>query len=271
MNIHKAVVAVMREIGAIGKDSENVQQKYKYRSVEQVYNRVQPLFAKHGIFSYPKVVENTRETHQTAKGGTLHYAVLTVEYTFAAEDGSSISITVVGEAMDSGDKASNKAMAAAHKYAICQLLNIPYEIVDPDAYTPEWAAALNASVTLGQLNSLKKRWAASRPDIKDKDKLRQAFLDWVRNLIPDEFDATDFRQWRPEDLKRCEQALEEKPDPSGDSSLDFAQWQRSIGKIESAADVAEFRETILPQCPSALLVKVKEALAARENELGGPT
>ena len=40
--------------------------------------------------------------------------------------------------MDSGDKSSNKAMAAAMKYAICQILCIPTkDIEDPDNSTPE--------------------------------------------------------------------------------------------------------------------------------------
>ena len=214
--IHKAIVAVMREIGAIGKDAENVQQHYKYRSIEQVYNRVQPLFATHGIYSYPKVIESSRETHQTQKGGTLHYAVLTVEYTFAADDGSSIQVTVVGEGMDSGDKASNKAMTAAHKYAICQVLNIPYQVVDPDAHTPSWAAELNGRVTLRQLNDLKRAWAAKYAgDLKGQDKqtAKRFFTDWVRGRLGKQsqlggaLDIGDFRQWTADELERCTEAL----------------------------------------------------------------
>lgn len=208
--INQAIVTVMREIGAIGKDSTNEQQKYKFRSIEAVYNRVQPLFAKHGIFSYPKVLEQSRETGTTKAGGVMHYAILTVEYTFAAEDGSSISVTVVGEGMDSGDKASNKAMAAAHKYAICQVLNIPYQVVDPDAFTPEWSANLNGGVTLNQLNKLKVSWAAKHQDeLKDKDKPKKllAFSQWVKATTGEDFDVTDFRQWKAEDLAACTEAL----------------------------------------------------------------
>ncbi|GAH44087.1 unnamed protein product, partial [marine sediment metagenome] len=59
------------------------------------------------------------------KGGVLIYRILTIKYTFFAEDGSFIETIVIGEAMDSGDKAGNKAMSAAHKYALLQILLIP--------------------------------------------------------------------------------------------------------------------------------------------------
>lgn len=217
--IHKAIIAVMREVGAIGKDSVNTQQNYKFRSIEDVYNRVQPLFAKHGIYSYPKVIDQQREIGTTKAGGSMHYSVLTVEYTFAAEDGSSISATVVGEGMDSGDKASNKAMAAAHKYAICQVLNIPYDVIDPDANTPEWSSRLANVVTRAQFDSLKKAWNAQRQaelQGKTRPQLREAFAEWLNETIgghsPEMLGEADgWRHWTPEMLQQCQRALETQP------------------------------------------------------------
>jgi len=211
-SIHKAIIAVMREVGAIGKNSTNVQQNYKFRSIEDVYNRVQPLFAEHGIFSYPKVIAQDRKEVKTAKGGTLHYAILTVEYTFAAEDGSSIAVTVVGEGMDSGDKASNKAMAAAHKYAICQVLNIPYQVIDPDAFTPH---GMVSGVTRNQVTELKKAWVTVYRDMidgMDKPQRREVFDQWLTQTIGDHDanmldEADGYRYWKPEDLERCQKAL----------------------------------------------------------------
>lgn len=219
--IHQAIVAVMREVGAIGKDAKNEQQNYKYRSIEQVYNRVQPLFATHGIFSHPKVIEQTRETGKSKKGGDLHYAILTVEYTFSAEDGSSIAVTVVGEGMDSGDKASNKAMAAAHKYALCQVLNIPYQVIDPDASTPGWAAKLIGSVTRPRLGKLKKAWAEKYAEASWSDpENRQRFAEWVKQMLGLDFslggdlDVNDWESWSPDDMEQCEAAIKAPPDPT---------------------------------------------------------
>lgn len=138
-NIYTALIGVMSEVGAIEKNSYNSQQKFKYRGVEAVMNTLQPLFIKYGIVAIPCVIDQHRETRQTGSGGTLLYSILTVRYDFFASDGSSVSAVVVGEGMDSGDKASNKAMSVAFKYACFQVLCIPTEetALDPDAYTPE--------------------------------------------------------------------------------------------------------------------------------------
>jgi len=101
-------------------------------------NTFYPLLAQHKVFVVPEVLEQTREERQTTKGGNLIYSILRLKYTFYAEDGSSVSAVVVGEGMDSGDKASNKAMAVGMKYAMFQVFCIPTEeMVDPDATAPE--------------------------------------------------------------------------------------------------------------------------------------
>ena len=99
---------------AIGKDRKNEQQRFFYRGIDDVMNVFQPLLAEAGVFIVPEVLESKREDRQTAKGGNLIYSVLKMKYTFYATDGSSVSAIVIGEGMDSGDKASNKAMARAH-------------------------------------------------------------------------------------------------------------------------------------------------------------
>ena len=81
--------------------------------------------------------QELKKDRQTAKGGNLIYSILKMKYTFYASDGSSVSAVVIGEGMDSGDKASNKAMAVAMKYAMFQVFCIPTEeLTDPDAYSP---------------------------------------------------------------------------------------------------------------------------------------
>lgn len=132
--IHELIGKAMREIGAIGKDSVNSQQKFKYRGIDAVYNALNPVMAKYGMFICPEVLDQQREERQTANGGLLKYTILTIKYTVYAPDGSNIAVTVVGEGMDSGDKSSNKAMSIAMKYAMFQLFFIPTEdLKDPDA------------------------------------------------------------------------------------------------------------------------------------------
>lgn len=137
-NIYQSINNVMSEIGSIGKNEKNQQQGFKYRGIDTVMNHLQPLFVKHKIFVVPQVNNSIREERTTAKGGTLIYSVLNVSFTFYAEDGSFVTAIVVGEGMDSGDKASNKAMSVAFKYACFQVLCIPTEeMEDPDKTTPE--------------------------------------------------------------------------------------------------------------------------------------
>lgn len=146
--IFRAMPAIMKEVGHIEKSRQNPQQGYKFRGIDEVYEAVQLVFAKHGVFPVPFVQGSTREERQTQKGGVLIYTILTVDTTFYAEDGSSVTARTVGEAMDSGDKSSNKAMSAAMKYAIIEALCIPTrEAKDTEDESPEPAPRQSASKT----------------------------------------------------------------------------------------------------------------------------
>ena len=136
--IYGLIAKAMKMVGAIGKDAvakdKSGKEQYKFRGIDAVYNALNPVMAELGLFVCPEILEQIREERTTQSGGVLKYSVLTIKYTMYAPDGSSISCTVVGEGMDSGDKASNKAMSVALKYAMFQLLMIPTEeMVDPDS------------------------------------------------------------------------------------------------------------------------------------------
>lgn len=137
-NIYQAITDIMSEGYTITKDKRNAQQGFRYRGIDDVLNTFQPLLAKHHVFVVPEVLDQQRQERTTGKGSSLLYSLLRMRYTFYAEDGSSVSAVVVGEGMDSGDKASNKAMSVAMKYAMFQVFCIPTEeMQDPDAETPE--------------------------------------------------------------------------------------------------------------------------------------
>ena len=138
MNIYEAISRCMEEIGAVGKDAVNKQQGFKYRGIDAVMNAINPALVKNHVFIVPEVLEQQRQERVTNKGGTLIYSICKIKYTFYAEDGSSIEAITVGEGMDSGDKATNKAMAIAFKYACFQVFCIPTEeMKDPDGETPD--------------------------------------------------------------------------------------------------------------------------------------
>lgn len=134
-NIYQTINAVMEDVGAVGKNSKNQQQGFMFRGIDAVMNALNPAMTKHKLFIVPEILEQTREERTTEKGKLLIYSVCKIRYTFYAEDGSSLSAVVIGEGMDSGDKATNKAMSIAFKYACFQVFCIPTEEMkkdDPD-------------------------------------------------------------------------------------------------------------------------------------------
>ena len=136
--IFKLLPKAAEKIGAITKEKRNAQQGYNFRGIDDVLNAIHPVFAELQITPVPQVLESRREERTTVKGGNLIYTVLLVAVTFYATDGSCVRAVVQGEAMDSADKSSNKAMSAAFKYACFQVLSIPTEETeDADATTPE--------------------------------------------------------------------------------------------------------------------------------------
>lgn len=132
------MAAMMKDVQKIGKDRDNPQLKYKFRGIDDVYNSLHEIFAKHGVFTVPIVIDAKHEERKSHSGGVLIYRIYTVQYTFFAEDGSHIEAVVMGEGMDSGDKAGNKALSVAHKYALLQMLMIPTDDPkDPEVDSPQ--------------------------------------------------------------------------------------------------------------------------------------
>lgn len=142
MSVYKAINAVQAELSVSGitKDRTNTQGSgYKFRGIDDVYNTIAPMLARHGLCILPRVLNRTITERTSQKGGALFYVTVESEFDFVcADDGSKHTVKTFGEAMDSGDKATNKAMSAAYKYACFQAFSIPTESDnDADAHTYE--------------------------------------------------------------------------------------------------------------------------------------
>lgn len=135
--IYEAIPAILADVDAIGKNRTNKQQGFAFRGIDDVMNALHPLFAKHKVFPTCEVSDVSRSERETKSGGTMFVVTLKAKYTLHAADGSAVHTEAVGEAMDTADKATNKAMSSCYKYAMFQLLCIPTEAVDADADTPE--------------------------------------------------------------------------------------------------------------------------------------
>lgn len=136
--VYKAIAGVAKDLSEVGisKDSRNQQQGFQFRGIDAVYNALSPALVKNGLVILPRITDRTVTERVTKNGAVLFYVVVKAEFDFVAtEDGSSHTIVTFGEAMDSGDKATNKAMSIAYKYAAFQAFCIPTEETaqDPDA------------------------------------------------------------------------------------------------------------------------------------------
>ena len=141
IGVYKAINAVQADLAKEGitKNRKNQQQGYNFRGIDDVFNALSPLLARHGLCILPRILTRHCDERQSKNGGVMSYVTVEAEFDFVcASDGSKHVVRTFGEAMDSADKATNKAMSAAYKYAAFQAFAIPTEgDNDADAHTPQ--------------------------------------------------------------------------------------------------------------------------------------
>ena len=131
--IYKQLASVMADVKPVAKTGYNPSQRFNFRTVDDTVAHVQQAMTKHGVVIVPEVLSSKHETQETAKGGFVTVCNLLVSYTFYAEDGSSVTMSMQGEGRDHGDKATSKALSMALKYALFQVFLIPTGDPDPDS------------------------------------------------------------------------------------------------------------------------------------------
>lgn len=210
-HVLQAIRAVMAEMSreGISKDRRNSQQGYNFRGIDDVYNALAPVLAKHGLVITPRCLDRDKEVVTTQKGGTLFYVTVDMEFELAsAIDGSTKTARMFGEAMDSADKATNKAMSAAYKYMAMQEFCIPTEgDNDADATTHQLASAEELAVNLLRGCGSKELFADAWTKNKDG---------WKRVLAPDAYARV------VAEMKRLAgQFPKDEPKPSAPPADDF--------------------------------------------------
>lgn len=195
--IHEAISAIMAEVGGIAKTRKNQQQGYAYRGIADVTLACQPIMAKHGVHITPHtVIESIAEYIDTKSGGKMMHMRQTIEYRFYHADGSWFPCVVTGEAMDSGDKTSNKVMSAALKYALTQTFCIPEEdpTVDTELESPEIKAEGKKlspqSTSTASGVKVESKSTPVNPDLMTKEQ----FLAKVKKSLP---------KWTEETIAKC--------------------------------------------------------------------
>jgi hypothetical protein len=164
MKITEALTAVMADVRAVGKSERNAHQGYQFRGIDAVVNAVGPAFRKHGVVCLPTVTKVEHEQTEVGSKRTLTAVVrLQVLYTFVGPEGDSLTAEVAAEAMDSGDKATAKAMSVAYRTALLQVLCLPTDEPDPDHDTYERAPAVDldavaAEISTADIEQLRHLW-----------------------------------------------------------------------------------------------------------------
>ena len=139
LHVYTAISEVSKGIGFIGKDKKNTVQNYNFRGIDDIYNNINAELHKQRLIIVPNVLSHACVEYVGAKGNKQFHIILEVEYSFiSCVDGSIVKGIAYGEALDSSDKATNKAMSQAYKYMMIQTFAIPVkDMEDADASSPD--------------------------------------------------------------------------------------------------------------------------------------
>lgn len=137
--IYTLLPKVAAAIGAVRKGntaSMGAGGSFSFRGIDDLLNACHTALAEHGVSVLPSVaehrlIERERVKQGTVVGMTIH-VIVGVDYTFAAPDGSSVTVRTYGESADTGDKATSKAMSQALKYALMHTFTVPTAEVAKD-------------------------------------------------------------------------------------------------------------------------------------------
>lgn len=192
LSIYQSLANVMVEVQAVSKTDRNSQQGFNFRGIDAVVNAVGPALRKHSVIVTPSVLSHTYETIEIGRNRTqMAHVVVKVAYRFHGPAGDHIDAVVIGEAMDSGDKAVAKAMSVAFRIALLQALALPTDEPDPDSYsyersepkptaTPdqwqEWVDRMTDAETLDALNAIATEAAGYEMREADREELRGLYI-----------------------------------------------------------------------------------------------
>ena len=127
-HVYVAIHGVMRDLAkvGIGKENENKEQGFHFRSIDQVFFVMTPILVDHQLLMLPRGISADQVTYETATKKTKFCTNVRFEYDFvSAVDGSRHTVSVFGEGSDMADKSTNKAMSGAYKYAAFLSFGIP--------------------------------------------------------------------------------------------------------------------------------------------------
>ncbi|MCY4726733.1 ERF family protein [Nocardioides sp. STR2] len=215
--VSAALVRVMADVGAVGKDGFNNQQGFNFRGIDAVMKAVHPALVRHGVVVVPDLQTVAYDAATTRSGGNLTLCRVVVAFVFTGPAGDTLRATVAAEAMDSGDKATAKAMSVAFRTALIQSLTMPTDEPDPDASSYETVPHVNT--TTGEVTDPETAVREAMAAATDIEALRAVYrahsVGSAPQHIRDEFDA------RANELAQDETAGSD-PDPDATAAAEAA-------------------------------------------------
>jgi hypothetical protein len=121
-SIYQLMALVMRDVRNVGKDGFNKGLKYSFRGIDDFIGALAQPLRDHGVFMMTEILD-----FQVSVRGSMNATHMRVAFHFHGPAGDKVTATTLGEAQDPADKASNKAMSAALKYALMQTFMIPVD------------------------------------------------------------------------------------------------------------------------------------------------
>lgn len=170
--VQAALLAVMQDVRGLGKHQRNTAPNgnYNFRGIDDVMNAVGPALRDHGLAVIPQCRSVEYDAVEVgAKRTPMLVARVLVDYVFVGPDGSSLTATAPGEAFDSGDKATAKAMSVAFRTCLLQALCLPTDEPDPDVHTYEVAA---------------RDWVAEADALSDRESLLHLHAEAKAHRVP---------------------------------------------------------------------------------------
>jgi hypothetical protein len=175
------VASALAQQGIRKERKQGSQVNYAFRGIDDIYNALAPELVNHKLLILPRYTERSSVERTSKNGGALFYITVRGDFDFVStEDGSIHTVTTYGEAMDSGDKATNKAMSIAYKYAAFQAFCIPTEetAADPDAEVHHVSPEQKSNVPANNASNSKPAYTP-RKDERTPEQLLHAFTEYA--------------------------------------------------------------------------------------------
>src|SRR5690242_13934973 len=134
-SVFELMSRVMRDVRNVGKNGKNESQNYSFRGVDDAIGALAQPLRDHGVFMTPEVLDFKTEVR-----GRQNAVLMRIAFHFYGPAGDHVTAITLGEGSDFADKAANKAMSAALKYALIHTFMIPVDaksLDDADREHPE--------------------------------------------------------------------------------------------------------------------------------------